>query len=113
MKVAALVLGIIAGVIGLIGGSCAFAVGGIGEAFEVEGSETVSNLGILAFVAGITGMVGAALSISKPRTASVIMAVSGIAGLIAVSFAFIFATILFGIAALLAFLGRNSSKAVE
>ena len=34
-------------------------------------------------------------------------------GLIAVSAAFVFATVLFGIAALLAFLGRNTAKTTE
>ena len=53
MKVAALVLGILGGLAGLLGGTCALAVGGIGEALGAEGAEEVIGLGWLAFVAAI------------------------------------------------------------
>jgi hypothetical protein len=58
--------------------------GGVVEGFGVEGVEEISTRRALAFVAAIVGMVGATLSIAKPRTASIIMIVTGIVGLIAV-----------------------------
>ena len=110
MRVAALVLGILGGLAGLIGGACALAVGGIGEAFGAEGAEEIIGLGWLAFVAGIGGLIGAGMAMTKPKIAAALMAIAGIVGLIAVSLAYVFATALFGIAALLAFLGRNEKK---
>ena len=65
--------------------------------------------GALGGVAAIVGMVGAALSIAKPRRASIIMIVAGIVGLIFVDTGpdriWELSLYLFGIAALLAFLG--------
>ena len=65
----------------------------------------------MALAAGVGGLVGAGMSMAKPKIASALMAIAGVVGLIAVSFAFLFATVLFGVAALLAFLGRNEKKA--
>jgi hypothetical protein len=110
MKVAALVLGILGGLAGLLGGTCALAVGGIGEALGAEGAEEVIGLGWLAFVAAIVGLIGAGVALPKPKISALLMAIAAVAGLIAVSFAYIFATVLFGIGALLAILGRNEKK---
>ena len=92
-KASALTIGMIAGIFGLSGGS---------DIHEVSGA--------LVIVAATVGMVGAAFSLSKQRTASTLMLVASIAGTIA-SFAFWPSTILLGIAALFAFLGRNGSRA--
>ena len=110
MRIASLVLGIFAGLFGLLGGMCGVAVGAVGGAFDVEGADQVVNLGWLAFVAAISGMVGASFALHRPKIASGVMFVSGIVGLIAISFAFIFSAIFFGLASLLAFLGRNEKK---
>jgi hypothetical protein len=55
----------------------------------------------------VLGLVGAALSIATPRLAALLMLISAVVGLIAISVGYIMATILWGIAALLAFLGRE------
>ena len=39
MKIAALVLGMLGGILGLIGGSCAVAIGGLGEVVGADGGE--------------------------------------------------------------------------
>ncbi|MDP7619102.1 MAG: hypothetical protein QF652_02480 [Dehalococcoidia bacterium] len=93
MKASALTIGMIAGIFGLSGGA---------RVHDVSGAFVV--------IAAIVGMVGAVFSTSKQRTASTLMLLASIAGVIA-SFAFWFSTILFGIAALFAFFGRNGSRA--
>ena len=110
MRIAALVLGIFAGLFGLIGGMCGVVVGEVAGAFDAEDADLVVNLGWLAFVAAISGMIGSSFALHRPKMASGIMLVSGIVGLIAISFAFIFSAIFFGLASLLAFLGRNEKK---
>lgn len=107
MRIAALILGILGGLAGLLGGACALAVGGIGEALGAEGAEEVIGLGWLAFVAAIGGLIGAGLSMKKPKVAAILMAVAAVVGLVAVFVAYLFATVLFGLGALFAFLGRN------
>jgi len=94
MKAAALIIGMIARIFGLSEGS------DVGEIYKIREA--------LAIVAGIVGMVGASFSISKQKTASILMIIAGV-GTIASS-TFWFSTILFGIAALVAFLERNATK---
>ena len=98
MKVSALIIGMIAGTFGLSEGA------ELGEIYKIRGP--------LVTVTAVAGMVGAAFSISKQRTASTLMIVAGIVGAIASS-TFWFSTILFGIAALLAFLPRKANKATH
>ena len=113
MRVAAMVLGILGGLAGLIGGFCVVVVGGVDEAFGGDSSEQLYELGALAFVAGIGGLVGAGMAMAKPKIAAVLMAIAAVLGLIAVSIAYVFAAVLFGIGALLAFLGRNEKKSTS
>ena len=93
MKASALTIGMIAGIFGLSGAA---------DIHEIRGA--------LVVVAATVGMVGAVFSISKQRTASTLMILASIVGAIA-SFTLSFSTILFGIAALFAFLGRNATRA--
>ena len=117
MRIAALVLGVLGGIGGFIGALIALFVAGVAEvAGELSGEgagagEEIAVLGLVAFVASVVGLVGGAIAIPKPKAAAVLMLVAGIAGLIAISVAFIPATILLLIGALLAFLGRNEKKA--
>ena len=65
----------------------------------------------MAFVASVVGLVGGAIAIAQPKAAAILMLVAAIVGVISISAAFVPATILLLIAALLAFLGRNKEKA--
>jgi hypothetical protein len=58
----------------------------------------------------LLGLVGAALSLAKPVVAAVLMAVAAIAIGISISLFAVIATPLLLIAALLAFLGRNTRQ---
>lgn len=93
MKAFAFIIGMIAGTFGLAGAA---------DIHEMRGASVV--------IAATVGMVGAAFSISKQRTASTLMILASIVGVIA-SLTFWSSTIMFGIAALFAFLGRNTTRA--
>ena len=113
MRVAALVIGIFGAFAAFIGAVVALAVGGLGEAVGADDSGTVVIGGVVAIGMSIVGLVGAALAIAKPRLASVLMLTSAVVGLIAIFVAYILATVLFLIAAALAFLGRQKSSKGE
>jgi hypothetical protein len=66
----------------------------------------------VALLISLLGLAGAASSISKPRLAALLMLISALVGLIAIFVGYIVAAILLGIAALLAFLGREPHRAV-
>lgn len=107
MRVGALVLGIIGGIIGLFAAVFALGVGGIGSAFETEGASTVVGLGWSALLLSILGIIGGALALAKPRFAALLMLVAGIGGFISVSLFYIIAGPLLLVGSLLAFLGRS------
>ncbi len=111
MRTGALVLGIIGGLFGIISAVITLFVGGIGGAVGAEGAGTVVGLGWAALFFSLLGLVGAALSLAKPVLAAVIMAITAIAIAISISlFAVIATPMLLLIAALSAFLGRNTRQ---
>lgn len=101
-RTAELVLGILGGVFGLIGAGFALLIGGLGGAFEVAGAKQIVALGWVAIVASIIGLVGAGLVTSRTKLAGGLMLFAAILGLISISFGYLFATILLGIAGILA-----------
>jgi hypothetical protein len=106
MRSAALILGLIGGIIGLFAAGFAIVVGGIGTAVQANRAGTVVVLGFIALGLAVIGIVGGALAQTKPRAAALLMVVAGIAGFVAVSLFWIVAGVLLLIGALLAFLGR-------
>jgi hypothetical protein len=113
MRTGALVLGIIAGLAGLLSAVLALMVGGVGAAFEAEGASQIIGLGWSALGFSLLGLFGAAMSIAKPRLAALVMAVAGIAVMISISLFAVIATPLFLVGALLAFLGRRPKAQAE
>jgi hypothetical protein len=80
MKTGALVLGIIAGLAGLVSAVLALMVGGVGAAVEAEGASQVITLGWSALgFSLLVGLIGAALWIAKPQLAPLVMATAGVA----------------------------------
>lgn len=104
MRTAALVLGII----GIIAGILAMLIGGAGAAFAADDSGTIIGLGFAAIFIGVLGIVGGAVALRYPKAAAIIQLISCIAGFIAVSLFWIFSGILLLIGAGLAFLGRKA-----
>lgn len=70
MRIAALILGLIGGVIGLFAAGLALGIGAIGGATGAQGSGTVVGLGWAALALSVVGIVGGALALAKPRAAA-------------------------------------------
>ena len=80
MRTGAIVMGIVAGLAGLVSAVLALVVGGLGAVFEAEGASQVIGLGWSALgLSLLLGLIGAALWIAKPQLGELIMAAAGIA----------------------------------
>jgi hypothetical protein len=101
MRTGAIVIGIIAGLAGLVCAVLALTVGGVGATFEAHGATQVIASGWSALVFSLLGLIGAALWIAKPHLAALIMAVAGVAIVFSISMLAVIARPLFLVAALL------------
>ena len=110
MKIAALILGILGGLLGMGGAIFAVFVGGVGGAFGAEDAGMVTGLGVAAVIISIVGLVGGALALAKPKAAGLIMIASAIGGLIAISAGYFIAGPLLLIAGILALLGNKNEQ---
>lgn len=109
MAIAALVLGIIGGIFGLIGGIAAMGIGGLGLVAGVIGGLAVAGLGLLAVLISIYAIVAAALALKKPKFSGLSMLISGIAGLAAINAAYIIAGPLLIAGGVLALVAANNA----
>lgn len=107
MRIAALILGIIGGVIGLFASGAALFVGGIGAAVQSQGASQIISLGWAALFLSIIGIIGGAIAIAAPKFGGGMMLVAGIGGFISVSLAYIVAGPLLLIGGLLALFARK------
>jgi hypothetical protein len=105
MRVAAMVLGIIGGIIGLFAGGVALAIGGIGSVAGTQGAGTAIGGGWAAL--SVLGIVGAALALARPKVAGALMLVAAVGGFVSVFVAYIVAGPLLLIGGLLALLARR------
>ncbi len=110
MSTASLVFGIVGGMFGILAGLLAMMVGGIGSAFDAEGSGSVVGLGFAAILLGVFGIVGGALSNRSPGAAGIVQAVVGVLGFVAISLFWVLAGVLLIAGAVFAFLSRRSTK---
>ena len=107
MKVAALVLGIIGGVLGLFAALLALSIGGIGKALGAEGGETVVSLGWSSLIFCFLGFVGAGFALAKPKLSGVVLLISAIGFTVSISWFAIISGPLFLLASLFAFMGKK------
>lgn len=103
---AAQVLGIIGGVTGIVAAFLAMMVGGLGEALEAEGAGAVTALGFVAFFLAVLGIVGGALSHSRPKAAAICQLIAGVGGFLAISLFWLLSGPLLVLGAIFAWLGR-------
>jgi hypothetical protein len=101
MWTGAAVIGIIAGLAGLVCAVLALTVGGVGAAFEAEGASQIIASGWSALVFSLLGLIGAAVWIAKPHLGELIMATAGVAIVFSISMFAVIARPLFLVAALL------------
>jgi hypothetical protein len=85
MRTSALVIGIIAGLAGVVSAVLALMVGGLGAAVEPEGASQIIGLGWSALGLSLLGLIGVALWIAKPHLGELIMAAAGIAIVLSIS----------------------------
>jgi len=100
-------MGLVGGIFGIIASLIAMFIGGVDAALSSTGTSSVTGLAISALLFSILGIVGAALSKSKPKVAGWLMLVSGIAGFISISMFYILSGVLFIVAG---FMGIFSKK---
>lgn len=105
MRVAAMVLGLIGGIIGLLVALLHGIVGVLAGASS-EGSH--NWLAWLTLACAIVGIAGAAIVLSKARTGSILLLVAGLVGFVGSSAFWLVSGILLLLAAVFAFLGRNA-----
>jgi hypothetical protein len=101
MWTGAIVLGIIAGLAGVLSAVHAIMTGGVGATFEAHGATQVIASGWSALVFSLLGLIGAALWIAKPHLGELIMAAAGVAIVFSISMFAAVARPLFLVAALL------------
>ncbi|MBI1935703.1 DUF4064 domain-containing protein [Candidatus Woesearchaeota archaeon] len=101
------VLGLIGGIFGFFGAIFALMVGGLAGAFGAKSASMVVNLGWVAILFSILGIVGASLVKSKTKLGGWLMIVSAVGGVISISFAYSLSFILLIIAGLMAVIKKS------
>jgi len=109
MKIAALILGILGGIAGIVGSILVLVVGGIWSAFGGEGAGTVTTLGWVSLPVSLVGIVGGALALAKPKIAGIMMLLMGIGGFIAISLGYVVAGPLLITGGILALVGSRKT----
>lgn len=76
------ILGIIAGIFGILAALATIFLGGVGGALKADGAETVVGLGFGGVVFSIIVIITGAIAMDKPKGGGISMIVSSIAGMI-------------------------------
>ena len=121
MRIVSIVLGILGSIALFVGTLVVFLGAGMaglagelgGDAAAKETSSQLVLMGIVGWIASVVALIGACLSIAKPKFASLTMIVALIVGAIATGLFSIPGIILLAIASLFAFLGRNEGRRGE
>jgi hypothetical protein len=108
-----MVLGIVGGVFGILGALLAMMVGGLGAAFDAEGSASIVGLGFAAVFLGVLGIVGGSLARSRPSVGALLQLIAGLAGFVAVSAMWLIGGPLLLVGAILAWIGRPRESATS
>jgi hypothetical protein len=107
VRIAALTLGLLGGIIALSASGTGLALGGVGAAVGIDGGAIVVGGGWAALAFSVLGLVGAALAIAKPRLAGSLMIVVGIGGFVANLITYVVSGPLLLVAGLLALLAKQ------
>jgi hypothetical protein len=114
MRIVAIVLGVLGSLSLFVGVLVVFLGAGaagiaveLGDASAKEMGQQLVLMGIVGWIASVVALIGACLSVAKPRFASLTMTIALIVGALATGLFSIPGVILLAIASLFAFLGRN------
>jgi hypothetical protein len=111
MRLAALIIGLFGGVLGFIAAVIAASAGGLATAFGAHGGHTVLWLSVSAFLAAVLGVIGAALAMSKPKAAWILLIIAAVWSVISTSAFGAPAGFLMFVAAVLAFIASRATAA--
>jgi hypothetical protein len=108
MKVGALVLGIIGGLVALLYGLVGFGLGSISNAVGANGG---AGLKVVSMGLPVMALVGAGMVMAKPFVGAVLMAIAAVGFVLILGFNFfsLVPVVLLGLGALLGFLGSRDS----
>ena len=107
MRIAALVIGIIAAILGLIAAILALTIGGIGAAAGAQSGPAVLGYAFLGLLFVFLGFLGAGLALAKPKVAGVLLLLTAIGFIFSFSVFAIISGPLFLMASMFAFLGSG------
>ena len=107
MRILAMILGILGGVIALEGTSLTLKATGIGNVFGVTHSGHAFWLSTLALLCAVIGIIGAALTLSRPVWGGILMILAAIGGTLAITGGFLIGGIVLIIAGVLAFMSAR------
>ncbi|MDW7981501.1 MAG: hypothetical protein RMH81_01600 [Thermomicrobium sp.] len=110
MRIAALVFGILGGVVGLIAALLTLGIGGLFAAFQAEDAGTIVGGGFLAILFAALGIVGGALALRRPGASAVLQVVAAVGGLVAISVFWTPSAVLFALGTVTALLGRRGAR---
>ena len=110
MRAAALILGVVGGLIGLLDSVQTLARDGAGALGSPQGTALTGRGGLGVILAALA-IAGGAMAIAKPRLAAPALLIAGLGGLLAVGGFYLMASPLLVLGALLAFLARDSGAA--
>ncbi|MCX6157069.1 MAG: hypothetical protein NTY74_03715 [Ignavibacteriae bacterium] len=113
MKIAGAVIGIVAGVLGLIGGFATVFLGEIGKSLETDGASTVSNLGVAAFWVSFVIIIVSIIIFKAPRIPSILLIILAILATIFSNYFSGPLALLGGIFGLIASFRNNNIKKTE
>ncbi|KEO83957.1 DUF4064 domain-containing protein [Tumebacillus flagellatus] len=108
-RTAEFVMGLIAGIVGILCGFSGVLFGGIAESLQVDGAGVVSTASWVAIAISVLGIIGAAIIKSKTALGSLFMIVAAIVGFICISFFYTVPAVLFLIAGIMGFARKNKS----
>lgn len=111
MKTAAMVLGIVGGVIGIIAALAVMLIGGVGSALAAEGAGEVTGLGLYAFFVAVAAIVGGALAHKATFDSWFILLATGIIGFIVISLFWILSGILLIVGGVLELIASRRERA--
>ena len=101
------VLGLLGGIFGFFGAVFALIIGGVDAALSSSGTSEIIGLGWGAMLFAILGIIASVVVRSKAKVGGALLLVSGIGGLICISFYYILPAVLLVIAGLMGLIKKN------
>jgi len=101
------VLGLLGGIFGFFGAVFALIIGGVDAALSSSGTSEIIGLGWGAMLFAILGIIASVVVRSTAKVGGALLLVSGIGGLICISFYYILPAVLLVIAGLMGLIKKN------